>query len=190
MKNAWKIKGFQRDETHRKCTQNHSGDQDRGKLEISLWLTPHVGSNPTRSAKSRETLKSVSLFLFMGFILFSAIHTRCLDPAGSAPGTWRRRISPWRWCPGGKRQITRTCQKLPGYEIMTWACGTVSLEFSGILGNSREFQGHIQQAGRWGQYARDRIETRCQFGGVEEAHHGLPGQRADGQRMVFPECLE
>ena len=37
MKNAWKIKGFQRDETHRKYTQNHSGDQDRGKLEISLW---------------------------------------------------------------------------------------------------------------------------------------------------------
>ena len=37
MKIAWKIKGFQRDETHRKCTQNHSGAQDRGKLEISLW---------------------------------------------------------------------------------------------------------------------------------------------------------
>ena len=34
MKIAWKIKGFQRDETHRKCTQNYSGDQDRGKLEI------------------------------------------------------------------------------------------------------------------------------------------------------------
>ena len=54
MKIAWKIKVFQRDETHRKCTQNHSGAQDRGKLEISLWLTPHVGSNPTRSA-NKET---------------------------------------------------------------------------------------------------------------------------------------
>ena len=52
MKNAWKIKGFQRDETNRKCMQKNSGDQDRGKLEISLWLTPHVGSNPTRSATS------------------------------------------------------------------------------------------------------------------------------------------
>jgi len=102
MKNAWKIKGFQRDETHRKFTQNHSGDQDRGKLEISLWLMPHVGSNPTRSAKNRETLISVSLFLFMGFILFSAIHTRRPNPADSAPGAWRR-ISPWWWCPGGKR---------------------------------------------------------------------------------------
>ena len=71
MKNAWKIKGFQRDETHRKCMQKNSGDQDRGKLEISLWLTPHVGSNPTRSANEKSS--NHNGFWVFRFFCFCAI---------------------------------------------------------------------------------------------------------------------
>ena len=67
MKNAWKIKGFQRDETHRKCTQNHSGDQDRGKLEIRCTSNGTVGSNPTRSANAAKDRASRKAEMFCGF---------------------------------------------------------------------------------------------------------------------------
>ena len=53
------------------------------RLEIRCTGNGTVGSNPTRSAKSRETLKSVSLFLFMGFILASATRTHRNTPASS-----------------------------------------------------------------------------------------------------------
>ena len=68
MKIAWKIKGFQRDETHRKCTQNHSGDQDRGKLEISLWAFPTRGfeSHPLRQWESSRLLAAGFFILRRG----------------------------------------------------------------------------------------------------------------------------
>ena len=72
--------------------------------------------------------------------------------------------------------MIRTFQTPTEYEIMFREC-MKSQEIPGIVRNSRDTQeGNLHACGI--------------FGRMETADHGLPGQRADSQRMVFLECGE
>ena len=141
MKNAWKIKGFQRDETHRKCTQNHSGDQDRGKLEISLWLTPHVGSNPTRSAKKRKNAFSRSS-VFLAWYLCGASPDRCRlfsfqGAKYSDKRQGRKQLNPVRPLSSGHRAFPSPCMDRTAAEPEFHSFGNAQFAGSGCYSSVR-----------------------------------------------------
>ena len=75
------------------------------------------------------------------------------------------------------------------YEIMFRECMRLFLAFSENPKNSQELSGILgtlnsRQEGDL--HACDTDEARGKFRRMEAADHGLPGQRANSQRMVFP----